>query len=218
MYSRKLGSKQIKSAGPDNIPTRILKFCATEISPYSPNYCIYIYSLNHLGKGCFLVTGHVIYHFIMFHLEQNNILNPLQHRFRAGHSCTTQLLTMIEELAKSLDDRKQVDVDFAKAFDTVPHQHLLPKLQYYDITGRTHHWISRWLTNRMQRVVISGTESDHVNVISRVPQGTVLGPFMFLLCINDIRKNILLCLQMIVLCTDQSVTMMIPLYSRMTLT
>jgi len=49
---------------------------------------------------------------------------------------------MIEELAKSLDDRKQVDVDFANAFDTVPHQHLLAKLQYYGITGRTHHWIS----------------------------------------------------------------------------
>jgi len=94
---------------------------------------------------------HIIYHSVMFHLEQNNILNPLQHGFRSEHSCTTytQLLTVIEELAKSLDDRKQVDVlflDFAKAFDTVPHQSLLLKLQSYGITSRTHHWISQWLT------------------------------------------------------------------------
>jgi len=85
---------------------------------------------------------HVIYHSIMLHLEQNSILNPLQHGFRAGHSCTTQLHTMVEELAKSLDDHKQVDVlflDFAKAFDIVPHQNLSAKLQYYGITGRTHH-------------------------------------------------------------------------------
>ena len=127
---------------------------------------------------------HVIYHSIMSHLEQNNILNPLQHGFRSGHSCITQLLTVIEELAKSLDDRKQVDVlflNFAKAFNTMPHQRLLLKLQSYGITGRTHHWLSQWLTKRTQRVVINGTESDYVRVISGVPQGTVLGPLMFLL-------------------------------------
>ena len=104
-----------------------------------------------LTSVCCKVMEHVIYHSIMSHLEQNNILNPLQHGFRSGHSCITHLLTMIEELAKSLDDRKQVDVlflDFAKAFDTVPHQRMFLKLQSYDITSRTHHWISQWLTKR----------------------------------------------------------------------
>jgi len=84
----------------------------------------------------------------MLPLEQNNILNPLQHGFRAGRSCTTQLLTMIEELAKSLNDRKQLHVLFLRAFDTTPHQHLLSKLQYYGFTDRIHHWISRWFTNQ----------------------------------------------------------------------
>jgi len=66
------------------------------------------------------------------------------------------------------------------------------QLQYYGITGRTHHWISWWLTNQTQRVVISGTESDYVNFISGDPQGTVLGLLMFLLYINYINKNFLL--------------------------
>ena len=79
-------------------------------------------------------------------------------------------LTVIEELTKSLDDRKQVDIlflGFANTFDTVPHQHLLLKLQSNDI--RTHQWILQWLTKQSQRVVINGTESDCVQVISGVP-------------------------------------------------
>jgi len=79
---------------------------------------------------------------------------------------------MIDELAKNLDDHKQVVLflDFAKAFDTMPHQRLLIKLQSYGITGRTHHWISQWLKKRAQRVVVNGVESDYVRVISGVPQ------------------------------------------------
>ena len=116
-----------------------------------------------LTSVCCKVMEHIIYHSVMSHLEQYNVLNPLQHGFRSGHSCTTQLLTMIEELAKSMNDHKQVNVlflDFAKAFDTVPHQRLLLKLQPYGISGRTHHWISQWLTKQAQRVIINGIESD----------------------------------------------------------
>jgi len=166
-----------KSSGPDNIPTRILKLCAAEISPvlqiiFSQSYQEGLLPSDWVQgnvipihkKGdrttpanyrpisltsvymCCKVMEHIIYHSVIFHLEQNNILNPLQHGFRSEHSCTTQLLTVIEKLAKNLDDRKQADVlclDFAKAFDTVPHQRLLIKLQSYGITGRTHHWISQ---------------------------------------------------------------------------
>ena len=81
-------------------------------------------------------------------------------------------------------------LDFSKAFDTVPHQHLLKKLKCYRINGKLYNWLSTWLTQRSQRVVIDGHESEYARVISGVPQGTVLGSVMFLLYINDINNNI----------------------------
>ena len=92
---------------------------------------------------------HIIFHSCMSHLENNNIINPSQHGFRPGYSCTSQLIKIVEYVAKNMDSQKQIDMiflDFAKAFDTVPHQRLLKKLQYYGITNNTHYWIANWLT------------------------------------------------------------------------
>jgi len=133
---------------------------------------------------------HIVFQSIMDHIDQNNILNNCQHGFRPKYSCQPQLVMLTEEILKVMDQQKQIDLtslDFSKAFDSVPHKHLLQKLSHYGIQGDLHRWIKAWLTQRKQRVVLNNVTSNFVPVKSGVPQGT---PLMFLLYINDISTNI----------------------------
>lgn len=142
-----------------------------------------------LTSICSKVMEHVIYSNIMCHLEANNILSPEQFGFRKDHSAELQLLQTVHDLALILNNGSQCDVallDFSKAFDRVSHRHLLLKLDHYGIRNSTLNWISSFLRSRTQQVVCGGCYSNSAEVLSGVPQGTVLGPLLFLLYVNDI--------------------------------
>ena len=201
-----------KAAGPDSIKPKILKELSSQIAPILTTIFKVSLDTSQIPqqwktanvqpifkKGnkhdavnyrpisltciCCKLLEHIVTSNIMNHGKTRNILYPLQHGFRKGRSCETQLLEFTNDVTSTLEQGQQTDVlvmDFSKAFDKVSHSLLLHKLHHYGIRGKTNAWIQAFLFGRSQTVAVDGILSDPASVQSGVPQGSVLGPSLFL--------------------------------------
>jgi Reverse transcriptase (RNA-dependent DNA polymerase) len=126
---------------------------------------------------------------ITVHLSSNKLISESQHGFMKGRSCATNIIEFMEVITKSTDQGDPVDIfylDFSKAFDKVPRERLIVKLKAKGIQGELIDWLQNWLCDRVQTVKVRGAESEEQDVESGVPQGTVLGPCLFKVHIDDI--------------------------------
>ena len=136
----------------------------------------------------------IIYDAIIEHLIKNKLLSKNQYGFISKRSASLQLLAVLQLWCSILDESgneiHDINMDFMKAFDTVPHRRLIKKLRSYGITGDILLWIEAFLQGRKQKVVVNGSSSDWCDVISGVPQGSVIAALLFVIYINDLPENI----------------------------
>ena len=204
--------KRNKASGPDAIPPWFLKEYAAEIAPIltnifhdsiesgtipsrwkSANVCgVFKKGKNSdpsnyrpMSLTCIAskILEDIVHSHVMKHCEHYNIRTDCQHGFRSKRSTELQLILTIHDIASSLQQNKSIHaavLDFSKAFDKVPHQCLLMKLERYGIHGNLSSWMESFLTRRLQTVICEGA----------TPQGSVLGPLLFLTCLNDLPNGL----------------------------
>ena len=126
-------------------------------------------------------------------LESHSIFSDLQFGFRKKHSTNHALLGIIENIKEKMDRNLfscGVFIDLEKAFDTVNHKILVEKLEFYGIRGLCNQWFVSYLSNRKQQVKLDGTKSSFLDITCGVPQGSILGPLLFLIYINDMKNSV----------------------------
>ena len=137
----------------------------------------------------------IIFNNLYNYLNTNNLITKNQSGFRPGDSTTNQLLYLVNEIYEAFEDPNSLEawavfLDISKAFDKVWHDGLIFKLKQNGVSGGVLKLFECYLSNRKQRVVINGSYSEYLPIESGVPQGSVLGPLLFLVYINDLEKNI----------------------------